>query len=439
MLLAPVFFTLLIVLVFFWRVIGLRLRVSYVVVLLFLTLISLPLASVIAILFRGFPQSMVTVVCVVLAVVYALFLKAGGEGELQLSVAFVVPVLAFLSPVVYWFFIDSFNCFIFSIFLACITLSVVAVFFFKLGDETLKRSTASLAVLLAISLVLINFYTIFFITPQPWPDWGIRVNFRALDQMETQWNFEEPRCFLREASMESRDKEIKLALYGYYNQRNVQHYFQDYVNTLKSRGYEGAVLNLSFKEDYLGIKDSATLVKGGELVRCELLRGSRILVVKAEKDEDELSALKKVLKAGWKAYSFRVFYIEYGNREFLCGDKARLTDLLLEFTPRNLDRVDCNLTDKTFERLKANGRMLELKYSTDIMLGDQTVEVDGKYFVLEGLGLKDKVIIKGEKCSKNHFDIECTTKYTCWTVKEEALINAKNLINKNYNKIIAKK
>lgn len=50
-----------------------------------------------------------------------------------------------------------------------------------------------------------------------------------------------------------------------------------------------------------------------------------------------------------------------------------------------------------------------------------------------------KAIIKGEKCSKNHFDIECTTNYTCWTVKEEALIDEiENLINKNYNKIITK-
>ncbi|MFP3908856.1 MAG: hypothetical protein ACLFVX_03260 [Archaeoglobaceae archaeon] len=437
MLLAPVFFTLLIVLVFFWRVIGLRLRVGYVVVLLFLTLISLPLASAIAVLFRGFPQPVVTVVCVVLAVVYALFLKAGGEGELQLSGAFVVPVLALLSPVVYWFFMGSFNCFIFAIFLACLILSVVAITFFRLGSETLKRSAASLAVLLALSLVLINFCTIFFVTPQPWPDWGIRVNFRALDQMETQWDFEKPSCFLNEASMASRDKEIKLALYGYYNQRNVQHYFKDYVNTLKSRGYEEADLNLSFKEDYLGIKDSATLVKGGELVRCELLRGSRILVVKTEKDEDELSALKKILKAGWKAYSFRVFYIEYGDREFLCGNEARLTNLLLELTPRNLERMDCNLTDKTFEELKANGRMLELrfKHSTDIMLGDQPVEVDGKYFVLEGLGLKDKVIIKGEKCRKTRYDIECSTNYTCWTIKEETLIDEiENLITKTITK-----
>jgi hypothetical protein len=188
--------------------------------------------------------------------------------------------------------------------------------YLKKSDAGFREAIIPLVILLILSYFFVNLHTSALITNQ-WPGfifvarpWPILFESERIyndpkvseyNLMFTDWNFEEPNCYVGKVSHEyfkdfrrSSQESARVAVFFYFKQNNVKEYFESYVEKLKSKGFKESKLSLSSNRTFrhITILDHATLENENVIVYCELLGWENdkaaIFVVTADKKDVDL-------------------------------------------------------------------------------------------------------------------------------------------------------
>ena len=223
-------------------------------------------------------------------------------------------LLALASPIVLSFFIDILNCLYLSIFLSLLLLSITHIAYLKKsGTRSVKAVIFSLVILVFLSYFFMYLHLHTFLDKAafslPWGSvfFGERFSIKVMG-MEfskiSRWDFEKPNCYLSEYALIQKcgypKSPVKMNMFVYHNKRNVQIYFNEYVEKLKSREFSDKLnLPINTSPSELKVVDYVTLTNGTTVVHCELLvmeRSDKAAILVVLFNKSEVDTLNKILK-----------------------------------------------------------------------------------------------------------------------------------------------